>query len=81
MVCNFHFERKRAKREKPISWRILEFYNFSDQELNERDCYGFRYVICVCENHDNQDLGIYKALSLKFHFIYNRNPVKDMACK
>ena len=48
-----------------------EFYNFSDQELNERDCYGFRYVIYVCENHDSQDLGIYKALSLKFHFIYN----------
>ena len=65
----FIFERKKGLRER--NRYPGEFYNFSDQELYERDCYGFRYVIYVCENHDSQDLGIYKALSLKFHFIYN----------
>ena len=68
MVCNFHFERKGLRERNRYPG---EFYKFSDQKLNERDCYGFRYVIYVCENHDSQDLEIYNALSLKFHFIYN----------
>ena len=32
------------------------------------DKVSYRYAIYVCENHDSQDLGIYKALSLHFFF-------------
>ena len=63
----FIFERKKGLRER--NRYPGEFYNFSDQEVNERDCYGFRYVIYICENHDSQDLGICKALSLHLNFL------------
>ena len=61
----FHW-RKMAKREKPISWRILQFQikNWLKKLLWISVCY-----LCLW-NHDSQNLGIYKALSLRLIFLF-----------